>query len=134
MAASVSDVDSLERRSRFAGLAERDVVRGFGDGWNLREVARIGHLILGNQRGIKACVSARCFGGGRSVHVHDSRARCAIAHAKRRAEDFRATFCLNHAPDQLAARRLTLLSAGVVNRRCLRANARNQRQDCNPER
>jgi len=46
MAASVSDAESLEWSGWFAGLAERDVARGFADGWNLREVARMGHLIL----------------------------------------------------------------------------------------
>jgi hypothetical protein len=46
MAASVSDVERFEPTGFFAGLAERDVVRGLAGGWNLREVARMGHLIL----------------------------------------------------------------------------------------
>src|SRR6266481_1182063 len=42
-----------------------------------------------------------------------------LADANPRADATRATFCLNHAwseavPDQLAARRLTLLSASVI--------------------
>jgi hypothetical protein len=103
MAASVSEVASPERRGLFDELDERDATRGSdGSGSRremVREIARMGHLVSGNQCAINAFVATKRFGYGRTVPARTPigvAIAVAFANAKRRAVS-RATFCLDPA-------------------------------------
>src|ERR1700683_3944166 len=118
MAASVSDVEKFERNGwRPECCAVAGTARAFS---SVRELVRIGHLHLAS--------IWRTNGRDRVAFNETLRLRSKrgcdlavptnadVADAKNAARATRATFCLNRASsgDQLAARRLTLLSASVV--------------------